>query len=487
MRYTAGHITHRLRRLGYFQIPAGVVVLTEPVRVPSGALLVGVGPSSVLSASGDFPAVVFEDRGGGRVSRAAFRDASVTRTNATGSPGPLAQSHGVVVWGDDVEVSGVTVSDCMYAVLVKESDVPNRRVVLRRVTARHSNPRATTSAYGLLANSVEDLVVEDCSWRDAWLDGIKLRKNCSGVRILRGDSSLNGTSTTDAGDGIDCFAGADDVEIRGTRFHGNGVGGVGGNGVVVKTVGGFNPGWGRARGVRLFGVVCSGNLGSGVAVEGVYDSGSARSPRLASAAEDDRPRACDVELHGVVCSGNANYGAFLNGERVRVVGGVFRANGLEGLRVAENATDVLVTGASVRGCGAASPGARPAVTVEPGATRVTIADVDMYGKASADGDEGPDEGRATTHRNGVEVLAGATHVTVRGCSNRHVTSDPNESPLVAFGDSAGHAVTLHASGTLTSPEGKLFGGPGSTYTTSSGGLFVKDTGAPNSRDGWAKK
>ena len=64
------------------------------------------------------------------------------------------------------------------------------------------------------------------------------------VKIINGSSSRNGRSlgTSASGDGIDCLAGGDGVVIDGTRFEGNL-----GNGIVIKTMGKFNPEFGHVR------------------------------------------------------------------------------------------------------------------------------------------------------------------------------------------------------------------------------------------------
>lgn len=500
----ASVINDRLRLFGRYTLPARTVAIDEPIEVPDDAVLQGASLLSVLRCTGDFPAIKTINADGSKASRVLLRGFRITRTNTLGAVASVqSASHGLWLWGDDLTVEDVRVDDCFNAVyLADDADDRSNRIRLSRVVARHGNSLANSSAYGLQANTVNGLEVENCSWQNAWLDGIKLRRLCRNVRIVGGDSSENGVSLGQgaSGDGIDCFAGGEDVVIDSVLFADNG-----GNGIVIKTIGlqsgtDFTPSWGWVRQYSITNVRCRGNAGAGITIEGVYDSTSSYSPTTANADEDNRPRASLIDITDAVCENNDHYGIFVNGLHVNVRGGVMRANLFEGVRVGENARDVVVDGVTILGCGTEdydpSP-TRPAVTIEAGAERVRCSRLRMNGKDHGDAVEIVDDSSyaalTTIHRNGVEVLAGAKDVIVEHCHNLYVSSDPYASPLVVLGTAVeADRVVLHHSGTETTALNRFFGGPGSTYRSISVGgagttLYVKETGAPHTKTGWSAK
>jgi hypothetical protein len=501
----ASLISSRLQRTGVYRLPSGrSTTIHAPIVVPDGATLEGDGATSKIVCAGNFPAVKTINSDGTKASRAVLRGFRVSRPNTMGAVAAVqSDSHGLWLWGDDLVVEDVWIENCFNAVYLHddESDRSNR-IRLSRVVARHSNSLANSSAYGLQANTVNGLEVENCSWQNAWLDGIKLRRLCRNVRIVGGDSSENGVSLGQgaSGDGIDCFAGGEDVVIDSVLFADNG-----GNGIVIKTIGlqgaiDFTPSWGWMRQYSIKNVRCRGNAGAGITIEGVYDSTSSYSPTLANAGEDNRPRASMIDITDAVCENNDHYGIFVNGRNVSVKGGVMRSNLFEGIRVGENARDVTLDRVTILGCGTVdydpSP-TRPAVTIEDGAERVRCSRLAMNGKDHGDAVEIVDDSSYaaldTIHRNGVEVLAGAKDVTVEYCANQYVSSDPYASPLVVLGTAVeADRVVLHHEGTETTAASRYFGGPGSTYKSISVGgtgttVYVKETGAPHSKSGWVAK
>lgn len=391
---------------GRFMHPGGVIPLAETVDVPSGAIVSGHGPRYIFKVAGDYPAfrIVCDDPEG--ITLCGFK---VTRASGRAS--------GIVLYGRDLLVENVWIENCLRGIEMAEFDAKSRNVVMRRVRVSHSAPTASTSQFGIMATHVDGLVVEDCDLADAWLDGLKLYKWCRDVRVLRGRFHHNGKAYAvngTAGEGIDCFTGGEDVVIDGTVLDHNG-----GSGLIIKTSGphagmNFNPEFGRQRNFTLRDIVARDNVGAGIGIEGVYDSGSVFSPRLDSAAEDDRPRAAQIEIISARCENNGLHGLFLNGLDIQVQGGVMRANGLEGIRIGENARDVRVADTSIIGCGTAvAAGAALPVTVELGADRI------HFDRVLMDAKDGMGD---AVHAYGITSFTGTGKAVARDCRNLNATA-----------------------------------------------------------------
>lgn len=503
--WTAERINADLEYWGALRLPAGVITVTESIVLPEGASLSGSGPSTIVVAAGDFPAIrVGTDNE--RADGCAVSDLQIRHSNTIGVPSSAqSASDGLLLRGSNVTVANVTIRDCFNGVrLYTDTDAPHEKISLVRVRSSHTNSTADTAQYGLQANTVTGLEVVDCEWRDAWLDGIKLRRNCKDVRIIRGCSSDNGVSLGQgaSGDGFDGFAGSEDVLIDGTIFADNG-----GNGIVFKTVGDsvtlgidFNPSWGWMRNLVMRGVTCRGNAGSGIALDAVYNSTTARGggvAKLADTDEDDRPRTAHVKIADCILEENALQGISVNSLYTSIRGTTCRANGRHGIEVQENARDVLIEDCQILGCSTESAGARPAINVQSGAARVVVRRTLMDGADHGDDIEIVDDdsytGLTVYHRNGVEVEAGAVDVLVENCSNRRVTSDAYASPLVSFeASTTTERVRLIHEGTETTALNRFMGGIGSTYRSVQVGgagttLYVKESGAPGVKTGWEGK
>ncbi len=238
------------------------------------------------------------------------------------------------------------------------------------------------------------------------------------VKIINGSSSRNGRSlgTSASGDGIDCLAGGDGVVIDGTRFEGNL-----GNGIVIKTMGKFNPEFGHVRDYLVTNVIARSNVGASIAIECVYDSTSSRRPRLDNWKQDTRPRAKDIGTSNCRLEYNATFDLFLNGLKIRATNCLLRANGHEGIRVDENARDITVSDVTITACSTYNPGSKPAVTIESGAAKVRLQRLGMDGLA-------PQE----NHRNGIEVFGSAKGVVIEYCTNQNATTDRYDRPVVSF-------------------------------------------------------
>jgi hypothetical protein len=478
-------------------VPPGTYLISGgSIRLHENSSLIGAGYMSHLTCDTD-DAVVYTVNGDGtkpsHITIAGFR---ISHTNTLGNPPLQGDSDGVLLWGTDIEVRDVWFEQCFRAVELR--DFPsntNGNIRLVRISARHSNPLTNTSSFGLVANQVYGLYVEDCTWRDAWLDGIKLLKLCTVVRIRGGESSANGRGFGfgTSGDGIDMFAGGEDVVIENTAMEDNG-----GSGVVIKTVGNsvvlgedFNPPFGWQRSISLRAMSIRRNKGAGVAIEPVHNSTSPDLPRLADAGEDNRPRASTIRIDDCVIEYNELQGIICNGFRVSIRGGVFRTNFRHGIEIWEDARDIDIYDVDLLGNSWAGAGTYPAINVRAGAARVRFRRVRMNGKDHSNGVEIVDDSSyaalTTYHRNGIEVEDGASPVEVLDCTNEYVTSDPFDAPVVCFG--ANDRVLVHHSGTTqATANGRYYGCRGSLYRSQEFGsdgtsLWIKESNA-NVRTGW---
>jgi hypothetical protein len=120
----ARDITAALLSRGGVFLLADVYNLTQPIYVPSGAILEGVGYRTELRCDGDFPAIVFQnDDTDDRPARSRIARLRITRTNTTGSPSSAqTESDGVVVRGDDLALDDLWIEDCWNGVRFETDD-----------------------------------------------------------------------------------------------------------------------------------------------------------------------------------------------------------------------------------------------------------------------------------------------------------------------------------------------------------------------------
>jgi len=478
-------------------VPAGTYLISGvAVEIPSNRWLEGAGYGADIVVDTDDRAFVTANADLSKPQNITVSGLRIRHTNTlVAPPGVLGDSDGIGLWGENIELRDLWLEDNFSDIDMEEQLLDmSSNIRLKRIRTSHQNPLSFTDQYGLQACTVVGLYIEDCEFTEAWLDGIKLRRQCTTVRIRGGRSIRNGKGFGfgTSGDGIDMFAGAEDVTIVGTDFSNNG-----GNGVVIKTVGNsvilgydFNPDWGWMRSINLFGITCRSNKGAGVAIEGILNSVSARvGNKLADAGEDDRPRAASIKLRDVVCENNELQGVICNGLKVSISGGGQRSNWRHGIEVWENARDIDIRDVDILGCGLAAPGTYPAINVQKYAKGVKFTRVRMNGKDHSNGVEIVDDSSyaalTTYHRNGIETENGAEDVVVDDCPNAYVTSDPNGSPVVCFGD---NNVILHHQSTQPTANARYYGGRGSTfistlYGTDGTTVWQKETPA-NVLTGW---
>ncbi|MDZ4710489.1 MAG: right-handed parallel beta-helix repeat-containing protein [Saprospiraceae bacterium] len=355
------------------------------------------------------------------------------------------------------------------------------------------------------ANSVKNLIVKDCHWSHAGLDGIKLRYNCLNVTITGGSSNQNGlkygpfdftkciqlrANRVDADDGIDCFAGGQYVTIRGTTFERNK-----GNGITIKSVGGPLPGSDEycspIQNYHIENVHTLNNMGYGIVIEGIRDSNAIRSPKLNSVLEDNRARATDIVIKDCSFIDDHASGLFLNGHQITVVGCKISKSCHSGIIIGENTKGIVLKNCEIIGCGKAKiedsvPHERGLV-IEEKAVGITVADCIFDGKNT-------ESGISPLHQLAIYIWESdqgltkisADQVYILNCISRKNTLSLDGPAFIGRYPGSGYIYIEHK-GDLISPEGKILAGLGSKYfSTSINKYFIKTKDEISDRaSGWA--
>lgn len=450
----------------YLSMPVGTAVIDAPIVVQSDTLIHGCGPGTVVTCTGDFPAFVVGD--GTKAHNVTIRDLRITRTNMAGAGTPQAESHGVVVWGEDVEIRDVVVDDCFTA--VRTVDVPadpSRRVSLRRVRYRHSAPNANTSIFGFWFDTVEHLLVEDCTSRGTWLDGLKLRKRCVDVRVVGGSycASLHG-------DGIDAYSGAGRLTIRDVMCDDH----VFGSGINVKVSDLSGAEWGRPVAVEIDGCRCRRNATVGLVVN-------------RDAAASSRPHAAHILIRGGefsenTCGNGSNGAIHIDARSVEIDGVLAANNGGPGLWLRADSRDVRVRGGRFAGNGTIMA---LKVNMVIDGKRIVVEHPILLGRDGAVANDAELDALPGGTDLGVLCQASSDDVTLqlRDADGR----GHGAVQLLTVSGGAGRII-LHGEG-AGAPSGAQPGAVGSTFVRTDGGpgasLYVKESGPANSRVGWASQ
>lgn len=471
---SARAITNRLASQRYAVIPVGTMRTTQPIYVPSGAVLEGFGRSSVIECAGDFPAIVTINSDGTKVECVRIAGIRITRTNTQGVSAPAqTESHGLKLWGDDIVVEDVWTEDCYSAVYTDDqSDDPSHRITLRRVHYTHSNPNTYTSIFGFWIDTAHDVLIEDCTTRDTQLDGIKIRRLCSDVRVYGG--SFNASV---AGDGIDAYAGGGKMILRDAIFDDH----IFGSGINIK-LDDLNPSWGQPQRIEVLNCKARGNKASGLAFS-------------RSAGFEDRAHITDIRVSGGEyldneCTGDGistNTGGIFIDARNAEIDGVLAARNLgPGLWLRPNARDVRVRGGRfvANGAGLALP-----TNIIVDGQRIVVEHPVLLGKdGSAVADDAAFDALDVVTDYPLLCQTAADDVTchVRECDARGHTIT---TAVTCSGPNTG-TIVIHTEGE-GSPSGVIFGSAGSTFARTDGGadtsFYVKEAGPVNSRVGWAAK
>lgn len=185
--------------------------------------------------------------------------------------------------------------------------------------------------FGIQVDNARNLNFINCEMTGSWLDGVKLRKNVKGVTFLGGDYSYNGAAwfadgtNQEAGDGIDCYAGGENITLIGTRLNNNNSAGIQIKNDDDTFLTGYGVGkFGMNRKVELIGVeACYNRVNSGISVT-INSSTNPANTFLAT----------DINITGGRYEGNAAYGIQVAAGRATVNNTITNHNGLAGLFIA---------------------------------------------------------------------------------------------------------------------------------------------------------
>ena len=203
-------------------------------------------------------------------------------------------------------------------------------ITLDRVVARDSGE------FGIYADNARVLKLINCTSTGSWFDGVKLRKNVKGYQAIGGSFTGNGTSwfadgliNQQTGDGLDGYAGGEQITIIGGDYNGNNGAGIQLKNDDATDLTGFGAGkFGRNSKIQLIGVTASYNrVASGVAITTNKDAANAYSIK-------------DIVITGGTFEGNAVYGISTIGFGVSINAANTSRNGFCGIVVEEGSNFV---------------------------------------------------------------------------------------------------------------------------------------------------
>lgn len=492
---TTAYINTQLATVGRVRLPQGTISVTATIVVPTGAILEGCGPTTILAAAAGLAA------GSPIISVAGATDVliqnmKIVRTASLGG-------DCIDAYGSRITIRDVITVDGLYGILINDRtsiDAGTSRQILldRCFVSMVTAPTALTSVMGIQWNTCASAYMRDCDVTNYWLDGVKLRRSVLNFEWLGGSSYLNGRSTTDAGDGIDCFAGANNsIYISSVALYDNGIanaglGGVGGNGIVIKTVNQAivtNPTWGQVRGCRIENCFLNNNYGAGFTIEGVVNS-------QLTVDEANRPAASQIHIVNCVSTNNLVGGGY-NGFQGTISQCTFRNSGHEGLLIGPQARDVLVDQCLFWGNGSTSTGVYNQMRCQAdGAAapqRIRMSNCRFNGKSATDTDYIIDDttyvGLTTISKNPIYVDNNSDEIYVQDCVALYHTADASNFNWPVQTNMTTGILWVRHHGSHGNPTNRIYGGLGSQYWSSATGsndttLWVKMRGTPADVTGW---
>ncbi|HWO18571.1 MAG TPA: hypothetical protein VNO30_07335 [Kofleriaceae bacterium] len=110
--WTAEDLTAELSSHGGVILERGLHYIQSPIYLPSGTTLEGLGYSTHIACTGDFPAFITrEGAGGPRSERVTVQNLRVRRNNTSGAGTPQTQSIGIRWWGNDLRFEDLWLED----------------------------------------------------------------------------------------------------------------------------------------------------------------------------------------------------------------------------------------------------------------------------------------------------------------------------------------------------------------------------------------
>jgi len=458
---------------------SGTTDLTAPLVLPDNCTLEGEARGDTLvrvPAGAAFSAIDVDGRTG-----VAIQDLRVGHMGE----GYLAEpAYGIWIRGDaeDIWLDGVEAEG--FAIGINVSGGGGTIPGVCRSVHLHRCGAVGNGTFGINADEVDVLEIVDCTSRRNLLDGAKLRRRTKNVTLRGGAYTANGQifpqTGASAGDGLDTFAGGDQLTIEGGVYERNY-----GNGITIKTdnLTDTDPAnYGYVRRVQVIGPRCINNLqGAGL---GIYSLMGTSVPGLVS---DDIPTMPSIQFATILggeYSGNPTFGLYLDGHQIAATGPMCLGNGKSGILLGHNASYVTITNAVVAGNSADYAGFYAGVHVH--GAHVAIRGGSVIGVM---GDEVLSEASLAamtrTQGNNILVDATASDVTV------DVDFEAYSAVQGIRTDMTTGVCVIHQRGALTPNVDLIDGSIGSTYLKTDAAdpinaAWRKTSGAPNAAGGWTR-
>lgn len=450
---------------GRLYIPFGTYLLAGSISlsVPSNCIAYGDGPgASVLLIERDSDGHTFWCNG---VTDVCVRDLAVLRTEVrTATP---AKKNAAV----EIDASSRILIENVHAIgtyygfqVGNNSETPSYDITFRNCKAWQPNAFTNTyqCSYGIATKFVDQLKILFCEFDGFWLDGIKINRNTEGVQVIGCKSNNNGVSRDYGlnGNGIDTYAGSKEVLLLGGEFCNNG-----GAGIYAKATDTENTdagGYGTARGLRVIGVIASGNASGGLTCQ---DSGVP---------------VFQGQIIGGHFDDNATYGIYLAARQMSVEGVVCRKNQREGIYIAPESWGIVLVAPQVIANSQESAGTYHGISVNGQQIQIIAPHID--GADSNDLSEVSEYSALTKYHNrSISIGESAVNVAVREGIYQNQASAGT--PIRV--DSGAQSVTVNGVFSV-SPESVLASGPGSFIVSRSDGKAYIKTTAEGTATGWAE-
>lgn len=448
---------------GALNIPTGDYAVADDtsLSVPSDSIVYGDGAgATVIRLGRDSTGHTFWCNGVENVTisdltvlRTEIRTATPTKTNAAVEID--ASTHILI---ENVDAVGTFFGFNIGS----NSAITNTDITLSH--CRALQPAAYTTAYqcsyGIQAKYCDGLKLLNCEFDGWWLDGIKINRNTVNVQIIACKSNNNGVSVDYGlnGNGIDTYAGSKEVLLLGGEYRNNG-----GAGIYAKATVGENSdagGYGTARGLRVIGVIASGNTSSGLSYQ------------------DNGLPVFQGQILGGCFDDNATYGIYLAARQISVEGVVCRKNQQEGIYIASESWGIVLVAPQVIANSQASAGTYHGISVNGQQIQIVAAHID--GADSNDLTEVSEYSALTKYHNrSISIGASAVNVAVRDGIYQNQASAGT--PIRV--DSGAQSVTVNGAFSV-SPEGVLASGTGSFMLSRADGKAYIKTTAAGVATGW---
>lgn len=423
------------KKLGTVRIPAGTHPVNETIRVPSGVALRGEGMGvTVLTAPTgvSFNLLSMDSATGCRISDLTLREIDAALQ---------AKGDGLVIEGtsSDIIVRRVAVSGFRSGFRVGRDDAG----FVEGLTFRDCISEGARS-FGFEINNCRGGLLDQCLALGNRLDGIKLRRQVSNLRIRGGESSHNG-KTGPNGNGVDAYSGGNGFVIQDLVTEHNR-----GAGIYVKTGPLSTEGFGDVGRGLISGVRSRFNTGSGL------DINRAGGDLRKDAKDQLPPLTRQFVVVGGIFEDNGASGIYLRGREIALISPVCRRNQGPGIQISSG-WDISILQPILTGNGGGAVDTASGISLggSLGGNRIRVTGgmidgIDDPLAVDGDGSSGP------VPRPALRISKNSRDVLLRDPSARNF--DPSSGPIRSEIPEDGDLV-VH----VTSPNFTPFdAGPGST-------------------------